>query len=139
MASPDAAAPPPTEPDRWRDLDMLLSRPGNLVDAHPTTSTSTKLPITSRSCTHETTTATKPSQGKAQQIEKRNGENAEQGEEEWGGRARKRKSDAALAAHMQRLDREGDGARGRKSEGAAAAGRVTAREGGRGRARQRPW
>uniref|UniRef100_A0ACD5VQB1 Uncharacterized protein n=2 Tax=Avena sativa TaxID=4498 RepID=A0ACD5VQB1_AVESA len=31
MASPDAAPPPPTEPERWRDLDMLLSRPGNLV------------------------------------------------------------------------------------------------------------
>ncbi|KAI5006706.1 hypothetical protein ZWY2020_033949 [Hordeum vulgare] len=31
MASPDAAAAPPTEPERWRDLDILLSRPGNLV------------------------------------------------------------------------------------------------------------
>jgi NEDD8-activating enzyme E1 len=30
MASPDAA---PTEPERWRDLDMLLTRPGNLVEA----------------------------------------------------------------------------------------------------------
>uniref|UniRef100_A0A0E0JGX1 NEDD8-activating enzyme E1 catalytic subunit n=1 Tax=Oryza punctata TaxID=4537 RepID=A0A0E0JGX1_ORYPU len=35
MASPDEDAP--TEPERWRDLDMLLSRPGNLVhaDFHP--------------------------------------------------------------------------------------------------------
>jgi NEDD8-activating enzyme E1 len=30
MASPDAAL---TEPERWRDLDMLLTRPGNLVEA----------------------------------------------------------------------------------------------------------
>lgn len=30
MASPDEA---PTEPERWRDLDMLLTRPGNLVEA----------------------------------------------------------------------------------------------------------
>ncbi|OEL32162.1 NEDD8-activating enzyme E1 catalytic subunit [Dichanthelium oligosanthes] len=30
MATPDAQ---PTEPARWRDLDMLLSRPGNLVAA----------------------------------------------------------------------------------------------------------
>ncbi|KAG8045189.1 hypothetical protein GUJ93_ZPchr0008g11659 [Zizania palustris] len=34
MASPDEEPPAPTEPDRWRDLDMLLSRPGNLVDAN---------------------------------------------------------------------------------------------------------
>nr|CAB3476863.1 unnamed protein product [Digitaria exilis] len=33
MASPDAEQPAPTEPARWRDLDMLLSRPGNLVEA----------------------------------------------------------------------------------------------------------
>ena len=33
MASPDAEQPAPTEPERWRDLDMLLSRPGNLVEA----------------------------------------------------------------------------------------------------------
>ncbi|BAD81196.1 putative UBA3 [Oryza sativa Japonica Group] len=31
MSSPDED--PPTEPERWRDLDMLLSRPGNLVHA----------------------------------------------------------------------------------------------------------
>jgi NEDD8-activating enzyme E1 len=30
MASPDEA---PTESERWRDLDMLLTRPGNLVEA----------------------------------------------------------------------------------------------------------
>ena len=33
MATPDAEQPAPTEPARWRDLDMLLSRPGNLVAA----------------------------------------------------------------------------------------------------------
>lgn len=33
MASPDAEQAAPTEPARWRDLDMLLSRPGNLVAA----------------------------------------------------------------------------------------------------------
>nr|CAB3472812.1 unnamed protein product [Digitaria exilis] len=35
MASPepDTEQPAPTEPARWRDLDMLLSRPGNLVEA----------------------------------------------------------------------------------------------------------
>ncbi|AQK89325.1 NEDD8-activating enzyme E1 catalytic subunit [Zea mays] len=33
MASPDAEQPAPTELERWRDLDMLLSRPGNLVEA----------------------------------------------------------------------------------------------------------
>ncbi|KAF0897860.1 hypothetical protein E2562_001586 [Oryza meyeriana var. granulata] len=34
MASPDEEPAAPTEPERWRDLDMLLSRPGNLVDAN---------------------------------------------------------------------------------------------------------
>ena len=42
MATPDAEQPAPTEPARWRDLDMLLSRPGNLVaasfDSSPTVS-----------------------------------------------------------------------------------------------------
>ncbi|XP_006644044.2 NEDD8-activating enzyme E1 catalytic subunit [Oryza brachyantha] len=33
-SSPDEDPPAPTEPERWRDLDMLLSRPGNLVDAN---------------------------------------------------------------------------------------------------------
>ncbi|XP_066341244.1 NEDD8-activating enzyme E1 catalytic subunit-like isoform X1 [Miscanthus floridulus] len=33
MASPDAEQLAPTEPARWRDLDMLLSHPGNLVES----------------------------------------------------------------------------------------------------------
>ena len=33
MASPDTEQLAPTEPARWRDLDMLLSHPGNLVEA----------------------------------------------------------------------------------------------------------
>ncbi|KAG2596791.1 hypothetical protein PVAP13_5KG428300 [Panicum virgatum] len=33
MATPDAEQPAPMEPARWRNLDMLLSRPGNLVAA----------------------------------------------------------------------------------------------------------